>query len=790
MTVSLPTRRWVLDLSGIALLLLVPIIGFWPTFGGPSYLLPALGGLVLGLGVAALGARLGWGILIVAAATIGVYFVFGSALAVPHSALLGFVPTLDSLRALAAGVITSWKDVVTTVAPLTVADGFGIMPFLLVLVAAVLAGSLALRRRPAWALLPAGACLIVQIALGTSSPAAPIVQGIVFAVVAVGWLALRQAWAPAETVVSLGETGQATRSGTRRRLATSAGIIVLAVVAGVVTSGFAAPVAPRYVLRDVVIPPFDIHDYASPLQSFRKYVRDDREKTLFTVDGLPGSARVRLAVMDAYSGTVYNVSDTGFGSSSAFSPVRANMSAAATGTPADVHVEIGALDGVWLPEVGAVQSVTFTGARAEDLGRSALYNEATSTGLVTASLQKGDEYDLQTVVADQPTDKALAKVPFAPVKIPTQEGVPESFAAIAAKATADASTPIEQVRKLQKYLADGGFFSHGLEGEVRSLAGHGAARISALLGSQQMVGDDEQYAAAMALLAGELGIPARVVMGFYPGEDAASATTFSATGDDLHAWVEVPFAGVGWVSFDPTPPKDHVPTDQATKPKSQPKPQVLQPPPPEQQPADEPPTVPADHGKKDDKNPAAGILLAILGAVGIGAGVLALIASPFLVIGALKTSRRRKRQFAERPSDRISGGWDELMDRAVDYGTPVRTGATRNEDAAAVRTALAQPSVTVLAEHADAQVWGPADPTDQDVDRFWQHVDEIVGDIGRSHGFWRRMGARLNLRSLLLGTRLERWLPPARTPRPRADRAEHGQNGTDADQQRPQEETA
>ena len=99
--------------------------------------------------------------------------------------------------------------------------------------------------------------------------------------------------------------------------------------------------------------------------------------------------------------------------------------------------------------------------------------------------------------------------------------MPQEFAEIASKAVAEATTPIEQVRALQTMLSEGGFFSHGLEGEALSRAGHGAERISTLLGADQMVGDDEQYAVAMALLAGELGIPARVVMGFYPEEDAA-----------------------------------------------------------------------------------------------------------------------------------------------------------------------------------------------------------------------------------------------------------------------------
>ena len=68
---------------------------------------------------------------------------------------------------------------------------------------------------------------------------------------------------------------------------------------------------------------------------------------------------------------------------------------------------------------------------------------------------------------------------------------------------AEAETDIERVRALETYFAEGGFFSHGLEGEVLSRAGHTAERIATLLGGDQMIGDDEQYAVVMALAACE-----------------------------------------------------------------------------------------------------------------------------------------------------------------------------------------------------------------------------------------------------------------------------------------------
>ncbi|MGH9738074.1 MAG: transglutaminase TgpA family protein [Candidatus Acidiferrales bacterium] len=66
-------------------------------------------------------------------------------------------------------------------------------------------------------------------------------------------------------------------------------------------------------------------------------------------------------------------------------------------------------------------------------------------------------------------------------------------------------------------------------------------------------GHCEYFASAMTIMLRTLGIPARYVTGFAPGEYNDVAGDYIVRASDAHAWVEVYFPDYGWLTFDPTP---------------------------------------------------------------------------------------------------------------------------------------------------------------------------------------------------------------------------------------------
>ena len=63
----------------------------------------------------------------------------------------------------------------------------------------------------------------------------------------------------------------------------------------------------------------------------------------------------------------------------------------------------------------------------------------------------------------------------------------------------------------------------------------------------------QNYASAMITMLRSLGVPARLVVGFAPGDRNVDRGVWEVKSRHYHAWPEVYFPGHGWFEFEPTP---------------------------------------------------------------------------------------------------------------------------------------------------------------------------------------------------------------------------------------------
>ncbi|MDQ1124711.1 transglutaminase-like domain-containing protein [Microbacterium trichothecenolyticum] len=736
------TRRWAVDAAVMLALCAVALVPLSSAYGDVAFWVAGGGGLLVGAAIAVVAAVRRWAVILVAAALVVAYFLVGGALVFPSRSLLGFVPTVDVLVSLATGTVRVWKESVTLPTPFAGVETMSVLPLILGLLAGSIAVSFAVRlRRFALALIVPGALLLASVALSTFDSAFPVAVGALFGAIALGWAVWRSRLAAAERHAATADVPSS--SGT---LGIVAALTVVAVVGGAATVGAAAssltPLADRQVVRDRVVPPLELHDYASPLTAFRKYVKDDGEEPLFSVTGLPEGARVRLAALDLYDGMVYSVSGSGSGAGT-FARVGRRIAAPVQGSAAHVTVKVGTLSGVWLPTVGSLTAIGFNGTDAVDHDAAVHYNVASSTAVVTTGVAEGDTYEFDAVLPATPSDEQLASASISNVTTPAPERVPDDLLAAMDAAVSGAATPLEQIRAVQAYLQTEGFFSHGLEGEVASRSGHGLAREGELFSQPQMIGDDEQYAVAMALMVSQLGLPVRVVMGFSGENTGLSGGTVDVTGKQLHAWVEVPFDGYGWVPFWATPAEDKVPQQQTPEKRQKPRVQVAQPPDQPQEPAELPPAPPVEDAHSSDRPADLGWLWGLLQVTGWSLAAVALLFGPSIVLGALRARRRRGRARAADAVERVGGGWAELIDTARDAGAPIRRGATRREQGAALDERFPETGAGALAVRADAAVFGAGTIGPDEVEAYWADVASASRGLGRSLSWRRRVRARL-----------------------------------------------
>jgi len=254
-------------------------------------------------------------------------------------------------------------------------------------------------------------------------------------------------------------------------------------------------------------------------------------------------------------------------------------------------------------------------------------------------------------------------------------GFPSSIRSLATRLTTDAPTRFQKAVALQNFFRTEGRYT------TERPTGSGSDTLEGFLLNENnedeyLRGYCEQFAAAMAVMARSIAIPARVAIGFLDPTETNIDGTWAYSAHDLHAWPELYFPGAGWVRFEPTPPLRATTTPAYTE---------------HEFPASSATDLPSSAGSEEpenrpslgadprEENPQgqeadAGGLPVPWRVIGAGALVLALL----VVLGLLPRlvrRRRRERRLGEGPEP----VWIELRDTVVDLGLTWPAGRSPRE---------------------------------------------------------------------------------------------------------------
>lgn len=313
------------------------------------------------------------------------------------------------------------------------------------------------------------------------------------------------------------------------------------------------------------------------------------------------------------------------------------------------------------------EALTFTspdrGARGEDYRVESLEVQPTPSQLESAGTVVPDGYDKYLALPDR---------------------LPAIISDTAEQVTAGAESNYEKAVALQEYFRDGEFGYSETAPEDEGYDGTGMEVLARFLVAKN--GYCVHFASAMAVMARTLGIPSRVAVGFLPGTQTddlvQGRVAYRVTTQNVHAWPELYFDGIGWTRFEPTPGRGFVPTyaDEANP--DVPTPPIVPTPSPTSSPSPSSsataPAIPLDPSNPLTPGSTAQGLLGWLwfGLVLLGAALLLLV--PAFIRALQRGGRMRK---LARGSPSASTGWRELLQTAVDLGIRIDSAGTPREAA-------------------------------------------------------------------------------------------------------------
>ncbi|WP_314149018.1 DUF3488 and transglutaminase-like domain-containing protein [uncultured Leifsonia sp.] len=373
---------------------------------------------------------------------------------------------------------------------------------------------------------------------------------------------------------------------------------------------------------------------------------------------------LKLASLDQFTGSVWKHRERDtkrLSDGAALGPV-AGLSDQVKTVTVQTTVQIDDMTSRWLPAPYPVQSVKgLNGTWSWD-------PDDLTIGGINATTQ-GQKYTASSLLLQPTADQLKAAGGIVPAEIERDLFLPPNMPAIIGKtaleATAGAVSEYDKAVALQDYFRDNGYVYSTQTPLKQGYDGDGARVIATFLTVKS--GYCVHFASAMALMARSLGIPSRVAEGYLPGASSGGTANnpgeYTVTSDDLHAWPELYFAGVGWVPFEPTVGRGTVPaytrpettptvpvpgstTGSTTAPK-----RVV-------------PTDPANVAGASSTTPPSPLQPVLS-----GAGVAVLVLAVLLTPAVLRRVRRRTR--LRRLGEEWGGAsvvWDELRDTARDLG--------------------------------------------------------------------------------------------------------------------------
>lgn len=305
-------------------------------------------------------------------------------------------------------------------------------------------------------------------------------------------------------------------------------------------------------------------------------------------------------------------------------------------------------------------------------------------------VSRGEEYRVSSLLV-QPTpvqlDAASSTLPRPDDKyLDLPADLPGIIRSTAQSATASASSNYGRAVALQEYFRDGTFDYSETAPADFGYDSNGMKAIAQFLEAKS--GYCIHFASAMAVMARTLGIPSRVAVGFLPGEKqdetVEGRTAYRVTTQDVHAWPELYFDGIGWTRFEPTPGRGFVPTyaDETTP--GVPIPPVTTPtatPTPTPTPTASATAAPIDPNDPTANAGAASISLGWLW-TGLGAlGVILLLLVPAVIRGIQRSLRLRR---LARGFPAAQTGWKEVLQSMHDLGVDISPTATPREAAGVI----------------------------------------------------------------------------------------------------------